>query len=103
MTEPLMPSKETSIKTTKIGLNGRFKITSTHLQLLSKPYMKSCREYGIVYYVTLYNSIIILLLFLFSKTKVKVPLLVSLNALINYTTDPLNVYPILTSMKSLFL
>ena len=59
MTEPLMASKETSSKTTKIGLNGRLKITSTHLQLLSKPYMKSCREYGIVYYVTLYNSIII--------------------------------------------
>jgi len=59
MTEPLMASKETSIKTTRIGLNGRLKITSTHLQLLSKPYMKSCREYGIVYYVKLYNSIII--------------------------------------------
>ena len=91
MTEPLMASKETSIKTTRIGLNGRLKITSTHLQLLSKPYMKSCREYGIVYYVKLYNTIIILLLFLFSKTKVKVPLLASLNALINYTTKPLNV------------
>jgi len=46
MNKPLMTSKETSIQTKRIGLNARLKITTTHLRLISTPYMNECKENG---------------------------------------------------------
>ena len=46
MTTLLMAQKETTIRSTRIGLKARLKITATHLYLISSPYMSECNEQG---------------------------------------------------------
>ena len=46
MTTLLMAQKETTIRSTRIGLNARLKITATHLHQISSPYMSECNEQG---------------------------------------------------------
>ena len=46
MTTLLMAQKETTIRSTRIGLNARLKIMTTHFHLISSPYMSECNEQG---------------------------------------------------------
>ena len=46
MTTLLMAQKETTIRSTRIGLNARLKIMTTHFHRISSPYMSECNEQG---------------------------------------------------------